>query len=455
VVRWSLGLAVCIALGWFYVAAGTEHGRRVNLSKARGDQTGYLWDAKNIFDNWRGRQPPMIIGERNRMPVYSGFLALFYRPAWSDPEFFEVGKRLNVYLSLGLIALLGLILARELPPLAAVNLTLIVMFGYFIFKAGYTQSELLFYFFLFLTFLGCWHLFRTPSGGRALLLAAATGAAAGVAHLTKAAMPPFILLFLVMFAAQPLVGLVEGQWGAGQASIRAALWRWAAALAFAVACLAVLSPYLATNKRVFGRYIYNVNTNFYVWYDDWASASVGVRLHGDDRGWPTLPKNQMPSARRYWREHTVGQIAARIASGFKDMATVSFTTYNFLPYLLLHTAIVALLLVTRPALMRSMIQDHAYLTAFVVLYELAYMLATAFYFPVSGTGTARFFLAHLLPLLFVSSRVFSSARLANVEWRPAGVPVKLQHFQLMILVMLAVDVPVRVWPRLMTTYGGF
>ena len=40
----------------------------------------------------------------------------------------------------------------------------------------------------------------------------------------------------------------------------------------------------------------------------------------------------MPSARRYWREHTIGQMAARIASGIKDMATVSVTTYNFLPY---------------------------------------------------------------------------------------------------------------------------
>lgn len=198
-----------------------------------------------------------------------------------------------------------------------------------------------------------------------------------------------------------------------------------------------------------------MNSTFYVWYDNWASASVGTPLHGDGRGWPDLPEDQMPSARRYWGEHTIGQMAARIASGIKDMATVSVTTYNFLPYLVLHAAILMLLLVTRPALMTGMIRDHAYLASFIVLYQLAYDLATAFYLPVSGTGTARFFLAHLLPLLFVSSRVFSSARLANVEWRLGGIPVTLRHFQLMILVVLAVDITVRVWPRLMSTYGGF
>jgi hypothetical protein len=451
----TVTLVVCVGLAWFYVVAATEHGRRVNQSKARGDQSGYLYDAKNVFDNWHGKRPRTILGDRNRMPVYAGFLALFYRRELSDPEYFEVGKTINVYLSLGLIAILGLILARELPPLAAANLTLIVMFGYFIFKAAYTQSELLFYFLLFLTFLGCWHLFRTPPGVRSLLLAAVTGVAAAVAHLTKAAMPPFIVLFLVMFAAQPVLARVAGQSPVRQTSLRAMLWRWAAAFTFAATCLAVLSPYLATNKRVFGRYFYNVNSTFYIWYDDWAAASVGTRLHDDGIRWPDLPEDQLPSARRYWREHTVGQIAARVASGLKDMATVSVTTYNFLPYLVLHTAILMLLLFTRPALMRCMIQDHAYVAAFIVLYELAYILATAFYFPVSGTGTARFFLAQLLPALFVSSRVFSSPRLANVEWRLGDIAIKLQHFQLMILVVLAVDITVRVWPRLMSTYGGF
>ena len=80
------------------------------------------------------------------MPLYAGYLALFYSPSMSDDEFFVVAKRWNIYLSLVLLALLAVILRRFLPPLPVANLVLVVGFGYFVFKAGYAQSELLFYF---------------------------------------------------------------------------------------------------------------------------------------------------------------------------------------------------------------------------------------------------------------------------------------------------------------------
>ena len=38
----------------------------------------------------------------------------------------------------------------------------------------------------------------------------------------------------------------------------------------------MLGPYLSTSKRVFGQYFYNVNSTFYMWYDDWPHASVGT-----------------------------------------------------------------------------------------------------------------------------------------------------------------------------------
>jgi hypothetical protein len=189
----------CVALSVFYVVAASEHGRRVNTSKARGDQSGYLWDAENVYANWHGRQPATVIGERNRMPLYAGYLALFYHRDLSDPAFFEVAKRANISLSLALLILLGIMFFRELPVLAAANLTGIVAFGFFIFKAGYAQSELLFYFLMFVTFLGCWHLLRGAEGWRAVAIAVATGSAAGLAHLTKAAMLPFVAIFLGMY----------------------------------------------------------------------------------------------------------------------------------------------------------------------------------------------------------------------------------------------------------------
>ena len=136
------------------------------------------------------------------MPLYAGYLALFYHRDLSDPEYFEVAKRANIYLSLVLLAGLAVMFFRELPTLPALNLTGIVAFGYFIFKAGYAQSELLFYFLMFVTFLGCWHLLRGVQGWRAIAFAAMTGALAGLAHLTKAAMVPFVAIFLVMYGGR-------------------------------------------------------------------------------------------------------------------------------------------------------------------------------------------------------------------------------------------------------------
>jgi hypothetical protein len=445
-------VAACVALMAFYVVAASEHGRRVNTSKARGDQTGYLWDAENVYANWHGRQPPTVIGERNRMPLYAGFLALFYRPDISDPDFFEVAKRANIYLSLGLLVALALIFFRQLPPPAAVNLTGIVAFGFFIFKAGYAQSELLFYFLMFITFLGCWHLLRTAHGWRAVGLAAGTGAAAGLAHLTKAAMMPFVTIFLAVYGGATLVRAIRG---AARTETRDAAWRAAAAVALAVAFLAVLWPYLSTSKRVFGQYFYNVNSNFYMWYDGWAQASVGTLLHGDGVGWPSMPDAELPGPGRYWQEHTVGQIARRVGSGFVDMGVKSYQMYEYLPYLLLYGGMFLIVLATRRQIVGTMLKRDPALAVFLGAYAVLYLLAIAFYYPTSGTGTGRFLLAHLTPLFFALSVLFSSERLARVPWRIGSLTFGLGTFNALVMALLAVDVSFHLWPRLMTTYGGF
>jgi hypothetical protein len=446
-------LVACVALSVFYVVAASEHGRRVNTSKARGDQTGYLWDAENIFANWHGRQPPVVIGERNRMPLYAGYLALFYHRDLSDPAFFEVAKRANIYLSLALLVVLALLFFRELPPLVATNLTGIVMFGIFIFKAAYAQSELLFYFLMFVAFLGCWHLLRGADGKRAIALAAGTGVTAGLAQLTKAAMLPFVAIFLVTYA-----GSIAFDGRGNDLTFRpsrAASWRLAAAVVFTVAFFAVLWPYLSTSKQVFGQYFYNVNSTFYVWYDDWAHASVGTYSHGDGVGWPTMPASELPSAGRYLREHSVGQIAARIASGFQDMALKSVQMYEYLPYLALSLAAVTIVLTTRRAIVARLIAPNKPLVIFLVLYAVIYLFAIAFYYPTSGTGTARFLLAHLPPLFFAISFLLSSPALANAPWRVGRLAIGVRHFQLLVFSVLAVDVAFHIWPRLMSTYGGF
>jgi hypothetical protein len=92
---------------------------------------------------------------------------------------------------------------------------------------------------------------------------------------------------------------------------------------------------------------------------------------------------------------------------------------------------------------------------FLILYAAVYLVGTAFYAPVSGTGTTRFLIAHLTPFFFVVSLWLTSASLRSIEWQVAGARVTLQHFHVLVFVSLVFDVAFIIWPRLMTTYGGF
>jgi hypothetical protein len=443
-----LRVALLVALAVFYVVAATEHASRVNTFKARGDQSGYLGDGQDVYANWHGATPPIVIGQRNRMPLYAAFLAAFWSPAWSDDDFFTKAKIWNIYLSLALLAVLAVIFAYYLPPLPATNLTLIVAFGYFIFKAGYTQAELLFYFLLFVAFLLFWDILTRPAGRSATLgRATGAGAVAALAHLTKAAILPLVAIFIVAGAV--------GAFRRRTTNPKSARAEAAALILVCIAFLLVLSPYLRTSKTVFGRYFYNVNTTFYVWYDDWPQASVGTIKHGDDVGWPKMAAEDLPSASRYWREHTVAQMTSRVAGGFWDMVDRSYKTYWYFKYVILYLACVLAVLTSRRRELKARILANPAAAVFLLLYATVYLFGIAFYAPVSGTGTTRFVIAHLTPLFFVFSLLLASDWLAGAEWRVAGTRVTLQYFHILVFISLIFDIAFVIWPRLMTTYGGF
>lgn len=451
-----LRVLLFLVLAAFYVPAASEHTRRVNTSKARGDQTGHLWDAQNVYANWHGRTPPSLIGDRNRMPLYAGFLALLYDPSISDDQFFVLAKSWNIRLSVGLLAILAVLFSWRLPPIVATNLTLIAAFGVFIYRAGYAQAELLFYFLFLVAFV---NLCRALDEGRTPVvqssLAVAGGLVAGLAYLTKASALPLIGVFLVVVAVRELAVLTTHiREGNVEAPVRV-MRRLVAPMLLIAVFLAVLAPYLATNKLAFGRYFYNVHSTFYTWYDDWPQASVGTVLHGDGVGWPAMPERDIPTPMKYWRAHTVAQILARIGGGFEDMVVRSYTTFWYFKYVVLYLAIAAALVAARPRAVIELVGSRPALVAFLVLYALVYLVGTAFYEPVSGTGTTRLLLTHVMPLLFVLSAFFSHPSVADTRWNVAGVVVTLHHVHLLVSTTLALDVVFTVWPRLMTTYGGF
>jgi len=441
-------VALFVCLSWFYVQAATEHARVVNVSRARADQSSYLWDAVAVFGNWHGQQPPELVGERNRMPLYPAFLALFYDPSLSPDEFFEVGKRWNIRLSLVLLALLWAIFAWHLPPLVSTNLTLVVAFGYFVFKAGYVQAELLYYSLLFAAFLACCNLLKRRDRAPSLILGVLAGVLAGLAHLTKAAVLPLVVIFLAVYGVRELACLVRGDRPSRVA------WRAVAGVAFVACFLGVLYPYISTSKRVFGHYFYNVNTTFYVWYDDWPDASVGTYQHGDGVGWPDMPPDQIPSMAKYWRTHSMGQMLSRVGGGFVEMAVVSYERFWYLQFFVLYAGFALILIATCWRPFCAMIRSNAAVAAFVLLSAVTYLVAVAFYQPISGS-TTRMLLALATPLLFVLSYFFARAPFDQAHWRVAGVTVTPAHFHLLVFATMGLDLAFVLPTRLLADFTGY
>jgi hypothetical protein len=236
-----------------------------------------------------------------------------------------------------------------------------------------------------------------------------------------------------------------------RASLR---WRMASALALAVAFLTVLAPYISNSKRVYGQYFYNLNTSALIWYDDYPQASVALMRYGAD-GWPEGPPEARPGLVRYLREHSMGAIAARFAHGFRDMITSSYRTFWYLKYVVIYLAFIVLLAATRRSTFEGMLRRNRSLAAFLILYAAVYLAAIAFYEPISGTGTSRFLIAHIAPLLFACSAVFALAPFRQTSWSIAGAEITATHIHTAVLTTLVLDIIFWLWPRVMTTYGGF
>jgi hypothetical protein len=453
----AVRLALFAALAWFYVAGATMHAERVNWFKARGDQSWFLHIAQVEYRNWHGIGPPQML-RRNIMPLYPAYLALFYDPGISDPEYFIIAKRWSIRLSLALLVVLGFVFARYLPALVATNLTLIVAFGYWVFKAGYAQPELLYYFLLFLTFLACCHLLRERRPGRSVALAVGAGVLAALTHLTKAAMPLFLGVFFVAYAAGELVRLRESRLGGAaerRDRVRRAAWRLVAALVLVACFLGVLFPYISTSKRVFGRYFYNANTTFYVWYDTWGEAGADMKDAGAETAWPNRPARDLPGPARYWRTHTIEQIAERFLEGFRNMVDRSFHTYWYYPFVLVYLVYVGALVAANRRAFAGLLRRHASTALFLALYAVAFLFASAFYNPISATGTTRYIIAHLTPFFFVLAYFTTMEPFRRTAWRIGRLRVTTLHADLAVSATLAFSIVFVLWARLETTYGGF
>ncbi len=320
------------------------------------------------------------------MPVYPFLLSLIYRPGMSEQEFLLRAQAFTVNLSIVLLAALFPILRRFFPPLPALGLLAATAFGVFIYRAGKAQVELLFYFASFCAFVLFLQLFVRPRWWLALL----AGATTGLAHLTKASVLPALGIWAVVFGA----GIIWSRSGDR--------WRRLAVLGIVLASfLAVVFPYIQTSKRIYGSYFYNVNSTFVMWCDSSTEGYEFLKAHGDKTQWREVPPDERPSLRKYWREHSIAQIARRLWKGSLDLMTQNARAIGYYKFVIA-LGIAELTLCLRH--WRS-VRDVAARNPFAAIYSLfflaAYFVLYAWYDQI--INDTRFVLSIFLPFVFAAS----------------------------------------------------
>jgi hypothetical protein len=382
-----------------------------------GDQDAYLGYARHLYES-----NYTVTEDRNRMPVYPFLLSLIYRPGMSQEEFLLRAQAFTVNLSIVLLAVLFLILRRFFPPLPAVGLLAATAFGVFIYRAGKAQVELLYYFVSFCAFVLLLQLFVRPRWW----LAALAGATTGLAHLTKASILPAVGVWTVVFGA----GII---WAG-----RGERWRRIAVLAIVIAAFfAVIFPYIRTSKRIYGAYFYNVNSTFVMWCDSSTEGNEFLAAHDKDQ-WRGLPPDQLPSARKYWREHSGGQILGRIWDGALDLTKKNLRVIAYYKFGLALLVIAIVLNLRGGRQLRDLLAQNPFGAAFCLLFLAAYFVLFAWYAAI--INDSRFILSIFLPFLFAGS-VFV-LRLGRDRLVPvAGRRVSFeQFFGALLLGLSAIDV---------------
>lgn len=443
-IRWTSILAVTAAMIGLYLYGAGRQFTEMNSGPGLIDQDAYMEYAKKIY-KFEFRYP----FERNRMPLYPSFQALFFDVSETRREFFEAGAWRNAYLSIFLLAGIAWLFRRHFSLFSTFIAVLITGFTVFVFKAAWFQAELLFYFLTFGMFYLMLALFRRPHWTIAVL----AGVVAGLAHLTKASVLPGLLLFMVFFFAQGIWRYVQRRRATGESGqgLRATSGMWLAPLVGLV-FLAIIFPYIRTSKIHFGQYFYNVNSTFYIWYDSWEEASLGTKAHGDREGWPDMPADEIPSMGKYLGEHTPEQIGLRLVNGAQLVLDNVIHSYGYFKYLVLYALLGLAGMIWERRRAVEWAQRNGFLILFVLAYFGAYFLLYAWYAPIAEGN--RLILAQFLPLLFV---LFSAVhgllgdKVVKVFDRPVQV---LSGINWAMLAILGVDIYLILTQRIGLILGG-
>jgi len=394
-------VALFVLVGVQYYRQVNQHSQDVNREPQFSDQRSYLRIAETAYQT-----DFQYKGDRNRTPLFPYLLAVFYHPEMTELDFFRRSQQVNIYLSLILLIGVYLITRKFIPTEQSVLLTLIAAVSLFVYKAGYVQPELLFYFLNYVSFILMGWMLVKPS----LWLAAATGLVLALAYMAKASILPALALFLIVYIVQQFslwnqdrVMKHDSNTSSKASSIAGPgllRYRASSGVLMVLVFLTLLSPYLLENKRLFGSYFYNVNTTFYAWYDSWEQVEEGAKSHVDDRGRLDMPPDQIPSMGKYLRDHTPQQIYRRLISGFQSEFAVLRKPYGRFNFPAIYSFVLLVFCLYNIRLSLKLSRRYIFLLVFVLAYFGGYLISFAWFAPIANFYVGRFTYGLYLPYLF-------------------------------------------------------
>ena len=247
------------------------------------------------------------------MPLYPWIQALFYSPDLSDEAFFEQAKEVNIWLSLMVLAAMGIAFFAKFSRPFATWSVLSIAFLIFAIKSPYLLAENLYYGLFAFAFIVSLESLHRPKWYKSV----ACGALFALAHFTKASALPALVLFTSSYGVLFLTKLTRRQ-----LDLRSIANMVFHAFLPVFVFLVLLSPYLLESKAKFGSYFYNVNTSIYMWYDTWADAKAATREARDPEGHLDLPADQIPSLQMYLPERGLGTMLWRFFNGAKRLMSL-------------------------------------------------------------------------------------------------------------------------------------
>ena len=390
-----------ILFGVLFLWGADQQSRLVNTDAAAADQSAYMHYAAMLHQTHFTYEGP-----RSRMPLYPALVSLAYDSTIDSKSYFERGKRLNTILSMAVLFTCFVLVRQRAGILAAWTVTLVSGFTMLVYKAPFFQAEVLFYGLGLMFYLLAIDTIRQPGWIRAMFL----GLVTALTYLTKATILPGLLAYLACL----LMHAVLARSIRRQAVV--------CAVVTSITFLLALFPYLANNQTRFGAMFYNANSTFYMWYDSWEEVEQGVKSKGAAMQWPDVPRDELPSLRKYISEHTLGEIIDRLTGGLLKIWHTARRSYGYLPFVLFYGLSVVILMLShsRTLLMALRRPDQATCALFVGCYFCGYLLLYAWFTPISSGN--RFTLALFMPFLVTASWL-----LAAVQRRDLSMKVDRRH----------------------------